>query len=87
VRVVQVRNDAEIESAAKAIAAKSNSGLIIVPDLFTSGHREVIVALAAQYRLPAMYPYRFFARDGGLISYGVDTLDLVRRSASFIDRI
>jgi putative tryptophan/tyrosine transport system substrate-binding protein len=85
--LVPVRNDAEIESAAKAIAAKSNSGLIIVPDLFTSGHREVIVALAAQYRLPAMYPYRFFARDGGLISYGVDTLDLFRRSASFIDRI
>jgi putative ABC transport system substrate-binding protein len=56
-------------------------------DLFTSGHRELIVALAARHRLPAIHPFRFFVAHGGLLSYGVDTLDLFRRSASFIDRI
>jgi len=69
------------------VASKSNGGLIILPDLFTSGHRELIVAQAGRYRLPAIYPFRFFAQSGGLLSYGVDTLDLFRRSASFVDRI
>ncbi len=85
--LVPVRNDSEIERALETVAGQSNSGLIIVPDLFTSGHRELIVALAARHRLPAIYPFRFFVAHGGLLSYGVDTLDLFRRSASFIDRI
>lgn len=85
--LVPVRNDLEIERALETVARKSNSGLIIVPDLFTSGHRELIVALAARHRLPAIYPFRFFVANGGLLSYGVDTLDLFRRSASFVDRI
>jgi len=85
--LVPVRNDSEIERALETVAGKSNSGLIIVPDLFTSGHRELIVALAARHRLPAIYPFRFFVASGGLLSYGVDTLDLFRRSASFIHRI
>jgi putative ABC transport system substrate-binding protein len=85
--LVPVRSEAEIERAVEAVAAQSNSGLIILPDLFTSGHRELIVAQAALHRLPAIYPFRFFAINGGLLSYGVDTLDLFRRSASFIDRI
>jgi len=82
-----VRSVAEIEHAAETAATKSNSGLIILPDLFTSGHRELIVAQAQRYRLPAIYPFRFFAESGGLLSYGVDTLDLFRRSASFVDRL
>jgi putative tryptophan/tyrosine transport system substrate-binding protein len=85
--LLPVRNDTEIERAAEAVAGKSNSGLIILPDLFTSGHRELIVAQAARYHLPAIYPFRFFAANGGLLSYGVDTLDLFRRSAAFVDRI
>ncbi|MGB9114893.1 ABC transporter substrate-binding protein [Bradyrhizobium sp.] len=85
--LLPVRSDAEIERAAETVASNSNSGLIILPDLFTSGHRELIVAQAERYRLPAIYPFRFFARSGGLLSYGVDTLDLFRRSASFVDRI
>jgi putative ABC transport system substrate-binding protein len=71
----------------ETVAGQSNSGLIIVPDLFTSGHRELIVALAARHRLLAIDPFRFFVAHGGLLSYGVDTQDPFRRSASFIDRI
>lgn len=82
-----VRSVAEIERAMEMATTKSNSGLIILPDLFTSGHRELIVSQAERYRLPAIYPFRFFAESGGLLSYGVDTLDLFRRSASFVDRI
>jgi putative tryptophan/tyrosine transport system substrate-binding protein len=85
--LVPVRNDSEIERALEAVAGKSNSGLIIVPDLLTGGHREFIVALAARNRLPAIYPFRYFVENGGLLSYGPDSLDLFRRSASFIDRI
>jgi putative tryptophan/tyrosine transport system substrate-binding protein len=85
--LLPVRNDSDIERALETVAGQSKSGLIIVPDLFTSGHRELIVALAARHRLPAIYPFRFFVAHGGLLSYGVDTLDLFRRSASFIDRI
>lgn len=85
--LLPVRSDAEIQRAAETVANKSNSGLIILPDLFTSGHRELIVAQAERYRLPSIYPFRFFAISGGLLSYGVDTLDLFRRSASFVDRI
>jgi putative tryptophan/tyrosine transport system substrate-binding protein len=85
--LLPVRNDSDIERALETVAGQSKSGLIIVPDLFTSGHRELIVALAARHRLPAIYPLRFFVAHGGLLSYGVDTLDLFRRSASFIDRI
>jgi len=85
--LMPVRSEAEIERVAELVASKPSSGLIIVPDLFTSGHRGVIVAQAERYRLPTIYPFRFFAESGGLLSYGVDTLDLFRRSASFIDRI
>jgi putative tryptophan/tyrosine transport system substrate-binding protein len=80
-----VRDDAEIERALAAVT--SNDGLITVPDLFTSGRQELIVKLATQHRVPAIYPFRFFANHGGLISYGVDTLDLFRRTATYIDQI
>jgi len=85
--LLPVRSVPEIGPAVETVASKSNSGLIIVPDLFTSGHRELIVSQAGRYRLPAIYPFRFFAEGGGLISYGVDTLDIFRRSASFVDHI
>src|SRR5579863_9056102 len=85
--LMPVISEAEIERAAEMVASKPSSGLIIVPDLFTSGHRGFIIAQAERYRLPTIYPFRFFAEGGGLLSYGVDTLDLFRRSAYFIDRI
>jgi putative ABC transport system substrate-binding protein len=56
-------------------------------DGFTVIHRDLIIALAARYRLPAAYPFRFFAADGGLISYGVDLRDMQRRAAVYVDRI
>jgi putative tryptophan/tyrosine transport system substrate-binding protein len=85
--------DASIEQAADLrrtiaeIAAKLRAGLIVVPDRFTTVHRDLIVELAAQHRLPAIYPFRYFAVSGGLVSYGVDPLDIFRRSASYVDRI
>ena len=56
-------------------------------DTFTNAHSALIVALAAQLRVPAIYPFRFFATDGGLMAYGPDEVDACRRSASYIDRI
>jgi putative ABC transport system substrate-binding protein len=59
----------------------------VLPSPLTVLHRDLIVALAAQYRLPAAYSYRYFAASGGLVSYGIDSLDVFRRSASYVDRI
>jgi putative ABC transport system substrate-binding protein len=59
----------------------------VLPDVFTSAHYAEIIALSARYRLPAVYPFRFFATSGGLLSYGVDVRDLYRRAASYVDRI
>jgi putative ABC transport system substrate-binding protein len=59
----------------------------VVPESFTETHRELIVRLAAQHGVPAMYPYRQFPASGGLISYGPDRVDTFRRSAAYIDRI
>ena len=58
-----------------------------MPDNFTALHRELFISLAAQFRIPAIYPYRYFAEAGGLLSYGVDALDLFRRSADYVSRI
>ena len=68
-------------------AREPNSGLIAMPDSFTLAYRVEIVSLAARYRLPAVYPYRFFAEVGGLLSYGVDLTDNYRRAATYVDRI
>ena len=82
-----VRDTAELERATSALATEPRGGMIILPDVFTTVHRDLIVELAARHRLPAIYPFRYFATSGGLISYGVDALDLFRRSASYVDRI
>jgi putative ABC transport system substrate-binding protein len=65
------------------------SGLALMPDAFTASRRvyEPIVALAARYRMPAIYPYRFMAEAGGLLSYGTDNRDLYRRAPAYVDRI
>jgi len=84
---VPVRDPAEFDRVIATFAAKPNGGLIILPDVSNTSHRDTIVALAARHRLPAVYPFRFFAVSGGLISDGVDTTDLFRRSASYVDRI
>jgi putative ABC transport system substrate-binding protein len=82
-----VHGAAEIEAAMATLGREPGGGLLCLPDTFLNVHRELIVALAARHRLPAVYAFRFFAVDGGLMSYGVDLVDLYRRAASYIDRI
>src|SRR5215475_13377352 len=82
-----VHNDAEIEAAATAFAREPSSGLIVAPDPFLNTHRGLVMALAERHRLPAIYGFREFVTEGALISYGPDTADIVRRSASYVDRI
>ena len=82
-----VRDADEIERTFTALAGEKNGGLLVPPDAVTTAQRGLIIALAARYRLPAVYPLRFFVTSGGLMSYGVDNLDLYRRAASYVDRI
>jgi putative ABC transport system substrate-binding protein len=84
---VQIHNDADIERAITTVGRERNGGLIILPDSFNVVHRGVIIDLVARYRLPAVYYFRYFAADGGLISYGPDEIDLFRRAAGYVDRI
>jgi ABC-type uncharacterized transport system substrate-binding protein len=82
-----VRDVSELESVIAAQAREPNGGLIAMPDSFTDAHRVEITSLAARYRLPAVYPFRFFAEVGGLLSHGVDRTDNFRRAATYVDRI
>ena len=77
----------DIERAINAFGRESNGGLIVLPSALTAHYRELIVDLTARQRLPAVYPYRYFATRGGLVSYGLDNIDLYRRAASYVDRI
>jgi putative tryptophan/tyrosine transport system substrate-binding protein len=83
----RVSDPAEIASAVTAIGQEPGGSLIVMPDAFTTVHRQLIILLAARHALPAIYPYRYQAVDGGLLSYGVDTVDLLRRAAPYVDRI
>ncbi len=82
-----VRSTGDIEAALESLGQRPGGGLIVVPESFTSTHRELIVRLAARHRVPAMYPRRQFPASGGLMSYGPDYVDTIRRSAAYIDRI
>jgi len=79
--------DSEIEHVFNELARQSNTGLVVLPGPLTLAHRKQIIALAASSRLPAVYPYRYYVTDGGLMSYGVDTADAYRRAATYVDRI
>jgi putative ABC transport system substrate-binding protein len=83
----EARSSDEIKTAMADLGGAPDSGLIVIPDNFTSFHRELIVSLAARLRIPAIYPYRYFVDEGGLLSYGIDVLDLYRRAPDYIDRI
>ena len=83
---VGVRDTDEIERGVEAFARSGHGGLIITAS-GTGSRRALIIALASRLRLPAIYPYRYFPVDGGLMSYGPDTLDLMRRAAGYVDRI
>jgi putative ABC transport system substrate-binding protein len=82
-----VHNAVEIERALEQIARESDSALLVLPDLFNATNRQSIITLAARYRLPAVYPFRYFVTSGGLMSYGTELLDTYRQAASYIDRI
>ena len=82
-----VRDSSELESVIAAQACEPNCGLISMPDSFADAHRVEITSLAARYRLPTVYPYRFFTELGGLLSYGVEVTDNFRRAATYADRI
>jgi putative ABC transport system substrate-binding protein len=85
---VGTHDAAEIERGVAGFAGRSNGGLIMVgPPYTVFRHRDMIVALAARYRLPAVYPIRSFVIIGGLISYGPDIIDQFRRASSYVDRI
>ena len=87
VSLINLRDAPEVERAISAFARSPNGGLIIVPGASGAVHRDLIIALAARDRLPAVYPLRFFVAGGGLISYGTDYIDQYRRAAGYIDRI
>ena len=83
----EARNAADIEHAIEAFAREPKGGLLTVPEFTASIHRALIFELAARHRLPAVYPFRFYAADGGLASYGPDQVDQYRRAAGYVDRI
>jgi ABC-type uncharacterized transport system substrate-binding protein len=87
VNPVNVRDAGEIERAVAAFARAPNGGLIVTASPAAQLHRELIISLAARHKLPAVYPFRYFAADGGLISYGPDQVDQYRQAAGYVDRI
>ena len=84
---VGLRDVGEIERSIASFARRPNGGLIVVASALATVHRELIIALAAGHRLPAVYAFRYFVAAGGLISYGPDLADQFRRTASYVDRI
>src|SRR5437660_3426404 len=83
----EVHYPSQIENAVKNLGTESGSGLILVPDNFMSVHRDLIISLTAQFRIPAIYPYRYFAEAGGLVSYGVHAIDQFRRASEYVSCI
>jgi putative ABC transport system substrate-binding protein len=82
-----VRNAADIETAAKTFGREPNAGMVLPTDVTTVVHRDLIIALAARHRLPAVYSFRADVTSGGLMCYGPDTADLFHRAATYVNRI
>ena len=87
VNPVDVRDASEIERAITAFARSDNAGLIVTASAAATRHRDLIIALAARHRLPAVYASRYFVTADGLMSYGPDLIDQYRRAAGYVDRI
>ena len=87
VRPGSVHDPAGIDEVFASMAQGSSGGVLVMPNIFMVAHRDRIVAQAARYRVPTIYPQAEFVMAGGLLSYGVDGLDLFRRAASYADRI
>ena len=85
--VTPTRDDREIDRALVAVSGEPNAGLIVSPDVFMYAHRGLIISLAARYRLPAIYAFRPYAADGGLLSYGHDVIEPWRRALTYVDKI
>lgn len=84
---IPVHSDDEIRQALTGLGREPGGGLIVMLDVFTAVHRPAIIAQAAAERVPTVFPWRFGATDGGLVSYGVDVTDLHRRAAGYVDRV
>jgi putative ABC transport system substrate-binding protein len=84
---IDLRDAGEIERAIADFARAPNGGLVVLPSGLSQIHRELIIRLAARHRLPAVYPFRFYVEDGGLICYGPDGVDQLRLAAGYVDRI
>ena len=82
-----MRNRADLEATVATLTRESDGGLIVAADAFTAANRPLIIELVERYRLPAIYYLRQAVAEGGLMSYGPDLVDIVRRSASYVDRI
>jgi putative ABC transport system substrate-binding protein len=85
--IARVHSDAEIKMAITAIGREPGGGLVAIPDSFMTAHRAPVISAAARNKVPAVYWASFFARDGGLLSYGPDQVDGWRRAAAYVDRI
>ncbi len=83
----EVRSADDIKRAFEKLPAGLDQGLMVLPHLITASNRKLIIELAKRHRNPSVYAVRFFAKDGGLISYGVDSEDLFHRAFSYVDRI
>jgi putative ABC transport system substrate-binding protein len=82
-----VHDAADVDRVFDALADAPNTGLMVLPDISMTNYREAIVALAARHRVPAMYPFRYFALSGGLMSYGTNLAEVSWRAATYVDRI
>jgi putative ABC transport system substrate-binding protein len=82
-----VHSDAEIETATIGLGREPGGGIVVAPDAFMLAHRASIISAATRNNVPAVYSLSGFTRDGGLLSYGVDSVDLYRRAATYVDRI
>jgi putative ABC transport system substrate-binding protein len=85
--IAPVHSDVEIETAIIALGREPGGGLVVMPSPFMSAHRMQIISAAARNNIPAVYAFSYYARDGGLLSYGVDQIDIWRRTATYVDRI
>jgi putative ABC transport system substrate-binding protein len=83
----EVRDLNDIESVMAGLAREPNGGVVVIPDAFFASHSTQIVAFAERFRLPAVYPYRYYIAQGGLLCYGVNNIDLFRQAAPYVDRI
>jgi putative ABC transport system substrate-binding protein len=83
----RIESASEIERAVAAFAESSSGALVVPPDVTTAAHADLIVALAARYRLPAVYAFSYMVTAGGLMSYGTDRVAEMRQAVSYLDRI